>query len=358
MVDEAFKNQSLFSADNMNKTVWIDLDNSPHVPLFIPIIRELESRNCRVIITARDFAQTVELLHKTTLKFKVIGSHYGKNKINKVLGLFIRAYQLAAYIRKNKVSVAMNHGSRSQTLASWFLGIPVFCGLDYEHTESYIFSKLASRMWIPEGVSDEGLRAIGVKADKLIRYKGYKEEVYLSDFIPENDFRKKIGIDQNQILVTLRPPATLANYHNEQSERFLVEIIRLLKKKPSVYTICLPRTNAQGIELQKHTSEKFIIPKEVMDGMNLAYHSDLVISGGGTMNREAALLGTPVYSIFSGKLGSLDAFMEANGLIRFVHGVSDIATIKLEKKGISTDRAINSGLVKFLSNELLRLAVR
>ncbi len=340
----------------MNKTVWIDLDNSPHVPLFIPIIKELESRGHKIILTARDFAQTVELLKKTNLPYISIGSHYGKNKLKKILGLLIRSYQLSKFIKKYKVNAAMNHGSRTQTLACWFLNIPVFCGFDYEHTESYIFSRNATKMWIPEGVSAEGIKAIGVKEKKIIRYKNYKEEIYLSDFIPDNNFKKKFGIEENKILVTLRPPATHANYHDSNSEKFLIELSSFLKNKPEVFTICLPRTKMQGVELKKYTSNNFIIPETVIDGKNLAYHSDLVISGGGTMNREAALLGTPVCSIFSGELGSLDAYMEKNGLIKFIRNVEDISKIEIKKKNAKEKYILNRNLVKFLSDELLKLS--
>jgi len=339
----------------MHKTIWIDLDNSPHVPHFIPIIKELQDRGHKVILTARDFAQTVELLKKTDFSFTVIGSHYGKNKFNKIFGLFRRSYQLFRFINKYKVSVAMNHGSRSQTITCWFLRIPVFCGLDYEHTESYIFSRLATKLWIPEGISKKGIKAIGADNEKVIRYKGYKEEVYLSGFVPENGFRNKLGINESDILVTLRPPAIHANYHNDRSEELLIELINFLKHISGVYTICLPRTKTQGNELQKYVSEKFIIPDKVIDGLNLSYHSDLVISGGGTMNREAALMGTPVYSIFSGELGSLDDHMQQNGLIKFIKDVSDISKISIMRKKIQGKSAINHHLVQFLTNELLRL---
>ena len=141
----------------MTKTIWIDLDNSPHVPLFIPIVKELELRSQKVIITARDYAQTIALLKKTNLTFTTIGKHYGKNKLLKLLGLFIRAYQLYRFIKKDKVHASICHGSRSQTICSWFMRIPLFCGLDYEHTESIIFSRLSTKLWIPEGISEEAI---------------------------------------------------------------------------------------------------------------------------------------------------------------------------------------------------------
>lgn len=339
----------------MNKNIWIDLDNSPHVPLFIPIIRELEGRGCSVTITARDFAQTVNLLKNTDLVYTVVGRHYGKNKFKKLLGLFIRALQLARFVNGKKIDLALNHGSRSQVLACKLLGIQVLVGADYEHTESYIFSRLSSKMWIPEGISVQGLRDFGVSEKKLIRYNGYKEELYLQYFRPDTSFKARYGIPENKILVTLRPPATQANYHNEESEQTLSELIKLLTSDPSVHTICTPRTEDQKKSLKSHQSANFHVLEGVIDGLNLVYHSDIVISGGGTMNREAALLGTPVYSIFAGKLGSLDACMEKTGMITFIRNSSDIAKIRLCKKENSdpTSRPAGKNLTKSLVDSFL-----
>ena len=163
------------------------------------------------------------------------------------------------------------------------------------------------------------------------------------------------NIKDQVILVTLRPPANEANYHDKQSEIFLIELIKFLKSKENVYVICLPRNNMQKQNLLQFASDNFRIPEDVIDGMNLAYHSDLVISGGGTMNREAALLGTPVYSIFTGKLGSLDAFMEKSGLIKFIHSMDDICKIDIKKKEMAKMHVVNNNLVKFLVDELLKL---
>lgn len=339
----------------MGKTIWIDLDNSPHVPLFIPIIKNLESRGNKVVVTARAFAQTIELLRKTNIPFRVIGSHYGRNKFYKVAGLLIRAYQLLRYIKNFHPDAAMNHGSRSQVLACWLLRIPVFCGLDYEHTESFIFSRFATKLWIPAGISEHGIKAIGAPENKIVRYKNYKEEIYLSGFTPDKNFRKNLGVPEYLTLVTLRPPATHANYHDSQSEKLLMELITLLKSNSGIFTICLPRTKMQKTELLNSVSDRFIIPENVIDGLNLAFHSDLVISGGGTMNREAALLGTPVYSIFSGTLGSLDAHMQKKGLITLIRNRNDISKIELNKKEKRNNYEINHQLAAYLISELLKL---
>src|SRR5687768_7168116 len=98
------------------KAIWIDLDNSPHVPLFVPIIRHYRERDVDVIVTARDHSQTIELLNLAGLEstYHVIGRHYGRSKLNKIRGLFARAVKLASHIKRKRkrVAVAISHGSR------------------------------------------------------------------------------------------------------------------------------------------------------------------------------------------------------------------------------------------------------
>src|SRR5580700_8853985 len=81
-----------------NRKVWIDLENSPHVPFFLPIIKELEGRNCRVVLTARDCFQVCELADMAGLKYQKIGHHYGKHRMAKLMGLGIRVLQMTPFV--------------------------------------------------------------------------------------------------------------------------------------------------------------------------------------------------------------------------------------------------------------------
>lgn len=334
--------------ENVAKTIWIDLDNSPHVPLFAPIIKHYRESGVDVLLTARDHSQTLELLKIQGLDgtFEVVGRHYGKSKIQKVRGLFSRAKQLASHVRKfrrggAKIAVAISHGSRSMVLATKWLRIPVITMYDYEHTETSIFNRFSDRVLVPEHIPDEVLDEIGLSPGKRVKYPGIKEEVYIRYFRPDEDFREKLVKNSgNKILVVLRPPATTANYHSEKSEAVFNDILHFLLNDERTFTVIAPRTAAQGDEIgtainvhQKHVGHYLILDVAV-DGLDLAYAADLLISGGGTMNREAALLGVPVYSIFAGKLGSLDAQMEKEGLITFVRGPDDIEKIKLTRRVI------------------------
>ena len=345
-----------------NRTIWIDLDNSPHVPLFAPIIKHYRNSGIEVILTARDYAQTIELLQLTGFgdTFKVIGKHYGKGKLAKIQGLLVRARQLTSYIRLlrksgTNIAVAFSHGSRSMVLAARWLKIPVVTMYDYEFTETLIFNRFSDKVIVPEMIPDAVLDEIGLAAAKRLKYPGIKEELYMREFQPTPDFCIKF-LEANdfkdgddRIIVVLRPPATTANYHSSRSVELLNDILRFLSR-PGVFTIIVPRTPEQSEDIRKRIGnipdarQNCIVLNEAVSGLDLVFASDLLISGGGTMNREAALLGVPVYSIFAGRQGALDAQMEKEGSITFIRNKEDIAKIKLVRRHRDGTGAYASGL--------------
>jgi predicted glycosyltransferase len=211
----------------MKKAIWIDLDNSPHVPLFAPLIRSYREAGVEVVLTARNHAQTLELLENSGLRqtFEVVGKHYGKNKFSKIRGLLVRARQLVSYIKKIKrngttIKVAVSHGSRSMVLAARWLKIPILTMYDYEFTETAIFNRFSDRVMIPDQIPDKTLDEIHLPAGKRVKYRGYKEELYLFYYRESADFRREfirensLNIPEETVLIALRPPATTANYHN------------------------------------------------------------------------------------------------------------------------------------------------
>lgn len=335
----------------MKKAIWIDVDNSPHVPLFAPLIKSYREAGVEVVLTARNHAQTIELLENAGFAgtFEIIGKHYGKNKFNKIRGLLVRAKQLVSHIKTVQksginIKVAVSHGSRSMVLAARWLKIPVITMYDYEFTETVIFNRFSDKVLVPDQIPGKTLDEIKLPARKCVKYKGLKEELYLYYFQPDQNFWQKfteknnLKISDKSLLVALRPPATTANYHNEESERLLGELLRYFVHDERTFTVILPRTSEQKREIEQlikalklDESRCFLIEKAV-NGLDLAASVDLLVSGGGTMNREAVLLGTPVYSIFAGKQGALDAAMEKNGLLTFIRAPRDVSRIKLEKK--------------------------
>jgi hypothetical protein len=309
-----------------HKKIWIDLDNSPHVLFFRPIIEELRKRNYDVLVTARDAYQVRELLEFYGVAAQLIGKHYGKHKVWKAIGTCWRALVVTATVRKEKIDLAVTHGSRGCLLACALLGIPDILLFDYEFAAK-----------IPT-VTPSWLMAPGVIAGchakngaKIIGYPGIKEDVYLSRFHPDYRLKQRLGIPADDLLVMVRPPAIEAHYHNPESEKLLEEAIKRFVSNPSTSILLLPRNKRQEAELRSAWAgaiglKQILIPDHVEDGLNLIWNSDLVISGGGTMNREAAALGVPVYSIFRGKIGAVDSYLADQGRLVLLETVEDVRT--------------------------------
>jgi len=316
------------------RRIWIDIDNSPHVPFFLPIIEELEKRGFEVGLTARDTYQVCELLDFFGLSCDVIGRHYGTSKVFKVLGNCLRASQLVPTAVRLRPHLALSHGSRAQILVCKALGIPTIMMHDYEHSTKTGFIE-PDWTFIPEVIPD---RAMSRGVERTLKYPGLKEDVYVPRFRPNPTILTTLGIARDEFVVTLRPPATEAHYHNPESEQLFAEALRFLAENRKLRAVVLPRSARQGAELRRDWADliaagSMIMPSAPVDGLNLIWFSDLVISGGGTMNREAAALGVPVYSIFRGKIGAVDKYLARNGRLTLLEEVKDIrAKIKIVRR--------------------------
>lgn len=307
------------------RRIWIDLDNSPHVPFFLPIIEDLRKRGHEVILTARDAYQVRELLDLYRLPCKVIGRHYGKNRAAKILGTGIRATQLILRMFHEKIDLAVSHGSRAQMLCGYVLGIPTLLILDYEYIAMMGFIR-PNWILVPEIIPDS--KELKPKS-QVLRYPGLKEDVYVPRFQLNPSVGSQLGLDEDDIVVTVRPPAVEAHYHNPEAEVLLDAALNFLTQSPHVRVILLPRNEAQARTLRETwgkwiSSHKIVVPEHAIDGINLIWFSDLVVSGGGTMNREAAALGVPVYSIFRGKIGAVDRQLQREGRLILIENAEDI----------------------------------
>jgi predicted glycosyltransferase len=305
--------------------IWVDLDNTPHVPLFIPIIRELERRGHRVRLTARDAFQVCELAQQKGLSFVKVGRHYGKNRIMKVWGLFWRALQLAPFCLRERPQLALSHGSRSKELLGRLLGIPTVSMNDYEHSSMV---PLAQPRWglVPDAISAE---ESGCHPERVRQYRGIKEDVYAPEFKPEESLLDELGLRGAKLIVTVRPPATEAHYHNDEAEALLAELMARICQMEGACAVLLPRNRNQERQMRTDHPDWFapgktVVPDRAVDGMNLLWFSDLVVSGGGTMNREAAALGIPVYSIFRGKTGAVDRKLEQERKLIMIRSVEEV----------------------------------
>jgi len=327
----------------MIRKIWIDLDNSPHVPLFRPIIRELNARNVDTVITARDYAQTKKLLELWEIPHRLIGTHGGKSKVRKILNLLGRAEKLRRHVKGESIDLALSHGSRTQLVAARWLGIPSILMLDYEYTETRIFNYLSTHILIPEYIPDARLRSARINTKKVLRYPGFKEQLYLGGFTPDPGFRGSIGIGAGKILVTIRPPAMEGNYHDPLSDSILLEILRRATADERIHPLIVSRTRRDKEFLQEHFGGRLHFLDRAVDGLQLIWQSDLFISGGGSMNREAALLGVPTYSIFTGRKPYLDEYLSENGRLTFIDTLPKIDLLRFSKREIPTDFGNGSG---------------
>lgn len=316
--------------------IWIDLGNSPHVPFFTALAEELEKRGHEILWTARDYAQTVELARRANLQIEVFGTHGGKKVFQKGLKFSSRVIDLIRWGRSKKIDLVLSHNSHEPLAAARFLSIRSVNLMDYEHHPMNRLSfRLANRVIVPESFPDEFLKKFGA-LNKTKKFEGIKEDVYLSDFKPDDGFQnelKELGITTENILVVVRPHAPEALYHRGFANEILDELLDNFAKDENAKIILLPRKTYQGAELKKkHPQSNIIIPEKVLDGANLLAAADLVISGGGTMNREAAALGIPTATIFAGHPAAIDEYLIREKRLLKINRREDLANLKLEKK--------------------------
>lgn len=332
------------------KKIWIDLDNSPHVLFFKPIMEELVKRGYSLTVTARDCFQVCGLADLMGIKYTPIGKHYGKHKVMKILGTLIRVVQLMPLVLRERPAIAVSHGSRTQQLLSGLLRIPNIIIFDYEHsTPLKMFEPTC--FVVPEMVVG---KVTNVKKSPIRGYPGIKEDVYVPGFKPDPRLRQELGLDNDDIVAVIRPPASEAHYRSPESEKLFTATVHVLSARKDVKMIMLPRNEKQEKLIRSEWSELFsqrriVIPEKVVDGLNLIWNADLVISGGGTMNREAAALGVPVYSIFRGKTGAVDRYLADAGRLVLIENPDDLQRMlvieprnKQETYENSTSRSLQS----------------
>ena len=292
--------------------VWVDLTNSPHVLVLRPVIELLRAQGHEVDVTARDFAQTVGLAERHGLDAQVIGRHRGGRLAAKGLGLASRSAALVRWARGRDFDLALGHGSNDVTVAARLLGIPCSTMFDYEWAavQHTVNCRLAQAVVVPDAIPPERLDRYGARR-KLHRYPGLKEEYYLADFEPDEAVLDELGLDRAQPLALVRTPPAVSLYHRFENELF-ADVLRRLRDQAQV--VVLPRTAEQRAELR--AAGGFVVPERAIDAPSLIAFADIVVSAGGTMNREAVALGTPVWTTFEGRLGAVDERLIAEGRLR------------------------------------------
>ncbi|MEA2364124.1 MAG: uncharacterized protein QOD71_3269 [Thermoleophilaceae bacterium] len=325
--------------------VWVDLTNSPHVLVLRPLIEVMRADGHEVEVTARDFAQTLELCERFGIDHTAIGRHRGGGLAGKALGLASRSSALARWARGRRFDVAVGHGSNDVSVAARLLRVPSATSFDYEWAtaQHQVNCRLARAVVVPDAIPPERLERYGARG-KLHAYPGLKEEYYLADFEPDPAVLGELGLDRARPLVVVRTPPDVSLYHRFENPLFRGVLDRLAASEAQ--TVVLPRTPAQRAELAGRAS--FVVPEHAIDAQSLVAYADLVISAGGTMNREAVALGTPVFTTFEGRLGAVDEALLREGRLRKLDDPGQIEIRRRPANGGLRTRRDPRELVKML----------
>jgi uncharacterized protein len=310
--------------------VWIDMTASAHVLVFRPIVERLRAQGHEVEMTAREYAQTLQLLELHGLEADVIGRHGGRSRLGKARSMLTRLSALRRWAKPRNFDVALAHGSHELTMTARRLDIPSATTHDYEWAslQHRLGFRAATRVVVPEAIPPERLRPYGVTAEKLRRYPGLKEEYYLHDWEPDASVLDPWPLEPGRVLVVLRPPPDVSLYHRRSNPLF-PQVLNHLGLHEQVHAFVLPRTEEQREYVRGLGLPSVILPERAVDAQSLIAHADLVVSAGGTMNREAAALGIPVYTTYGGRLGGVDEMLIREG--RLVP-LSDPRALDLRKR--------------------------
>jgi predicted glycosyltransferase len=303
---------------------------SAHVLVFRPLIEILRARGDEVELTAREYAQTLQLLELHGLEADVIGRHGGRSRFGKARSLASRLRALRGWARPRSFDIALAHGSHELTITARRLGIPSSTTFDYEFAwlQHQLGCRAATRVVVPDSIPPERLRTYGAEPPKLVQYPGLKEEYYLADFEPDRSVLEPWQIDPARVLVVLRPPPDVSLYHRHSNPLF-PQTLAYLGHHEAVHALVLPRTEEQRDYVRSLDLPSVIVPDSAVDAQSLIALADLVVSAGGTMNREAAALGVPVYTTYGGRLGGVDESLIREG--RLVP-LSDARALELRKR--------------------------
>ena len=297
--------------------VWIDITAPAHVLVFRPLMTLLEERDATIAVTTRDYAQTLELLEAHGIDATPLGAHGGRSRVGKLRSLSSRLRALSRWARPHQFDVALAHGSHELTLTARRLGVPSTTTFDYEFAklQHHLGCRAATRVVVPDAIPAERLAPYRASPPKLVQYPGLKEEYYLADFAPDASVADSLGVDGSRIVVVVRTPPDVSLYHRRSNPLF-PQLLDYLGTHEGVHAVVVPRTEEQRTFVRSLALPSLIVPNGAVDAQSLIAVSDLVVSAGGTMNREAAALGIPVYTTYGGQLGGVDEALIRDGRLR------------------------------------------
>jgi len=308
--------------------IWVDLTNTAHVVVLRPLVERLEAAGHEVALTARPLSQTVDLLDDWGHPYTLLGRYGGATRAGKARAAAARVGAMIRYGRRHgPFACGLAHGSTDLPVVSRLLRIPNSTMFDYEWaaTQHHVNCRLANRVLVPHAIPPERLARYGAKGSKLIRYPGLKEEYYLSDFEPDRGVLEELGVPGAEVLNVVRTAPSYALYLGGSETPMLARVLQRASADPRVHTVVLARTDQQRADVRSLGLERVVVPDRTVDGRSLVALADVLVSAGGTMNREAAVLGTPVWSMFEGPLGGVDEQLVREGRLKLLQDAEAIA---------------------------------
>jgi predicted glycosyltransferase len=318
--------------------IWVDFTASAHPLVFRPLVERLRAQGHEVEITAREYAQTLQLIESHGMTATVIGHHGGRSSIGKARQMLARLHALRRWARGRDFDLALAHGSHELTMTARRLGIPSATTFDYEWAwlQHQLGCRAATRVVVPDSIPAERLARYGATPPKLQQYPGLKEEYYLADFEPDRSVLADWSIDPSRVLVVLRPPPDVSLYHRHSNPLF-PQTLEHLGRLDDVHAFVIPRTDEQRDYVRSLGLPSVIVPDQAVDAQSLIALADLVVSAGGTMNREAAALGVPVYTTYGGRLGGVDEELIRRGRLR---PLTDPRALELHKRDAASSERV------------------
>ncbi len=311
---------------NKKQKTWIDITNAPQVLFFEPFIDFFKKQKVSYIITCRDLGGSKELLLKKEIPFIELGTHHGKSILNKAIGTISEVKLRTDFLSKHKeISLILTHQSPYAIVAGYLKNKKTIEFFDNEYaTWSNLLSfPLATKLYCPEALKEVNLsKRFLFNEKKLHYYSGIKEGIYLNGFKKDKKIIKELKLKEKDYVV-FRPEANLAHYH--PTEKYTTKIIdKLVNDRQTVVLVARYKNQKEEYKKKYENKKNFIILEKMIDGPQLIANSKLVLSAGGTMNREACVLGIPVISLYSGKLLAVDGWLIKKKYMKHISQVKDI----------------------------------
>lgn len=298
--------------------IWIDISNAPHAHFFKHVIKKVKAKT---IVTTRAFDSIPQILDLHNINYTIIGNHGGSGIKEKLIASSKRILELAEFIADKDVDLAVFKHSVEAPRVAFGLQIPSVCVLDNENAvaQNKLMLPLSTKVIAPQCIPAHEIMQFGVQKENLIQFNGICELAHVHGFTPDPGVLTELGLDPDKKIVVMRPEPVKANYFNGDKKKTIIK--KILQNNSFDQCVVFPRIEEQKKVLHFPNT---VIPEKAVDTLSLMHYAGLVISAGGSMNREAICVGTPALSTYPEKLLSVTKFLIEKGLKKHSTDIPEI----------------------------------